>query len=306
MKTTNKIWRTIAIVLVLFVCGDLALGSCMAYFYRKSKYGIFRRQNYSLTESKEEILILGSSRAAHHYIPAIFKDSLGMTCFNAGSDGMCIYYHYVVLSSYLASGRIPKLVIYDVNDFDLAQSDGVTFTLDAALDRLAPHYGEYDSIDSLFSLNGWKERVKMMSHTYRYNSKMVQLIKCNLLPSLEDNGYEAVFGELAKGTELKDVSDTLVFDIERGKKNYFIKMLSDLKAYTVPVLLVYSPIYQKRNSDRMNEIVAIANNYGVKVLDYSNMRQLMNPALFRDDMHLNDDGAHQFTELLIKDIKEFI
>ena len=38
-------------------------------------------------------------RAAHYYVPQIFEDSLGLSCYNAGSDGMCIYYHYGILAS---------------------------------------------------------------------------------------------------------------------------------------------------------------------------------------------------------------
>lgn len=305
MRSSIKIISAVAIAVALFVCADLVLGGIMSYWYYHSKYGIFRRQIYSLTESDEDILILGSSRAAHHYVPSVFKDSLGMTCFNAGSDGMCIYYHYAVLSSYLASGRIPRMVIYDVNDFDLTRSTSATFTLEAALDRLTPHYGEYLQIDSLFGLKGWQENVKMLLQTYRYNSKLVQLIKCNLLPSTEDNGYEAVYGELAKGTELREVSDGQVLEIEEGKKNYFIKMMDTLQSYNIPLLLVYSPIYEKGHSNRIAEIVNIADKYGVRIWDYSNKENLMNPALFKDNLHLNDKGAHLFTKLLVNSIAEY-
>lgn len=304
MKQSIKLFSTIVIVLALFVFCDLVLGGVMSYFYRKSKYGIFHRQIYSLTESNEEVLILGSSRAAHHYVPSIFKDSIGMTCFNAGSDGMCIYYHYAVLSSYLDSGRMPKLVIYDVNNFELTHSNGATFTLDAALDRLAPHYGENKVIDSLFLLNGWKEYVKMASHTYRYNSKLIQLIKCNLLLSVEDNGYEAVYGELPHDAELKDVSVDTISEVEERKQIYFIKMLDKLKAYNVPLLLVYSPMYERGVGDRIEEINTIAHQYNVPVLNLSNMPQLMRPLLFKDIAHLNNEGAHKFTELLVDSIRK--
>lgn len=53
----------------------------------------------------------------------------------------------------------------------------MVFLLDAAIDRFAPHYGEFAEIDSLFALNGWKEKVKLLSKAYRYNSKFVQTIK---------------------------------------------------------------------------------------------------------------------------------
>lgn len=77
---------------------------------------------------------------------------------------------------------------------DIEVSEGATFTLDAAVDRLLPNYGEYEQIDSLIELKGWKEKVKLLSKTYRYNFKLVQLIKCNFIGVTEDRGYEPLFG----------------------------------------------------------------------------------------------------------------
>ena len=54
-----------------------------------------------------------------------------------------------------------------------------------------PHYGEFAEIDSMFAINGWKEKVKLLSKTYKYNSNLVQTIKCNYIPWPEDRGYEA-------------------------------------------------------------------------------------------------------------------
>ena len=305
MKPSIKIIYTVVFSITLFVLVDFVMGSVMASFYSHSKYGIFRRQIYCLSESNEDILVLGSSRAAHHYVPSIFEDSLNMSCYNAGSDGMCIYYHYAVLSSYIASGRTPKLVIYDINDFDLQISNEATFTLDAALDRLAPHYGEYVEIDSLFALKGWNERFKMNIHSYRYNSKLVQLIKCNFIPSKEDNGYEAVYGSLPDSSELHDICFSEGI-LEEGKVEYFNKMLQKLRQYNVPIVLVYSPIYEKGRSSRIDKICSIAKIYNVPILDFSNQQELMYPSFFRDEMHLNDSGAHYFTSLLQSRIKSIV
>ena len=89
----------IVAAILLIVAMDLCLGGVSAWLYHRSKYGIFHRQQYILNESKDDIIILGSSRVSHHYIPSILTDSLGMSCYNAGSEGMCIYYHYAMLAA---------------------------------------------------------------------------------------------------------------------------------------------------------------------------------------------------------------
>ena len=43
-----------------------------------------------------DIVILGSSRASHHYVPHIITDSLGLTCVNLGEDGQGILYNYPI------------------------------------------------------------------------------------------------------------------------------------------------------------------------------------------------------------------
>lgn len=99
MKDITKIIvRVISFCALLFII-DWVVGTWSERIYYKSKYGIFHRQIYCLTESQDELMILGSSRAAHHYVPQIFEDSLGLSSYNAGSDGMCIYYHYGILAS---------------------------------------------------------------------------------------------------------------------------------------------------------------------------------------------------------------
>lgn len=95
-----------------------------------------------------------------------------MTCLDSSSDGMCIYYHYVILSSYLALGHIPKLIIYDTNDFYSIHLSASTFTLETALDRLALYYGEYLDIDFLY-LEQLSREDKDAITSYRYDSKQV-------------------------------------------------------------------------------------------------------------------------------------
>lgn len=280
---------------------DFIIGKLFENFYLSSKYGIFARQNYCLSESKEDIIILGSSTAAHHYIPSIFADSLQMSCFNAGSDGMCIYYHYAILSSYMEN-RKPKLVLYDVGDADILPSNSATFTLDAALDRLAPHYGKYVTVDSMFALKGWQEKVKMNSLIYRYNSKLVQLIKCHFIPSYEDAGYEAVYGQLPDSMEIP-VIDNLSTNYELNKETYLCKLIRMTKRENVKLIFIYSPRYKVGHSAAIDRIKQIAETNAIPFIDMVNIPALMYPKYFKDGSHLNDEGAKLFSKCVVGYIK---
>ena len=292
---------------LLLVAVDWAVGTWSEKMYYKSKYGIFHRQIYCLTESQDELMILGSSRAAHHYVPQIFEDSLGMSCYNAGSDGMCIYYHYGILASRIQRGCPPKMVILEVINTDVEVSKGASFTMDAALERYTPHYGEFDEIDSLFAFNGWKEKVKLMSKTYKYNSKLVQTIKCNYIPWPEDRGYEALNGvmEVKEGEKTADVLAPVSEDqnIEERKLLYLQKFIDDCKANNIELVMCYSPYYGQSVPKSIRIIEKMATKNNVPFLNYGEDERFQNPEYFRDASHLNDTGAKEFSKEITNVLK---
>lgn len=308
MKDVKKIVIGIIGFCLLLVLVDWAVGTWSEKMYYKSKYGIFHRQIYCLTESQDELMILGSSRAANHYVPQIFEDSLGMSCYNAGSDGMCIYYHYGILASRIQRGYSPKMVILEVIGTDAEVSQSATFSLDAALDRFAPHYGEFAEIDSLFALNGWKEKVRLLSKTYKYNSKLVQAIKCNYIPWPEDRGYEALNGvmKVAEGEKAADVlaPTSSQPNIEDQKLVYLQKFIDNCKDNNIELVMCYSPYYGQPIPKGIQMIEELAGKNGVKFLNYGDDVRFQNPEYFQDASHLNDTGARVYSRKISDVINE--
>lgn len=309
MKEMNKIIIGFIAFCALLFTIDWAVGTWSEYMYYKSKYGIFHRQIYCLTESKDELMILGSSRAAHHYIPQIFEDSLGLSCYNAGSDGMCIYYHYGILASRIQRKCPPRMVILEVISTDVEVSQSATFSLDAALDRYAPHYGEFAEIDSMYALNGWKERVKLMSKTYKYNSKLVQTIKCNYIPSPENKGYEALNGvmqivEEQKVSEILPSTSSADPNIEDRKLLYLQKFIDDCKTNNIELVMCYSPHYGQTIPTSIRIIEQLAKKNDITFLNYGDVAYFQNPEYFQDAGHLNDTGAKIYSMELSRVLKQ--
>lgn len=298
-----KNYFVLFIFLFVLVGMDRGVGKLFRYFYDTSRYGILGRQVYCMLQSDEDILILGSSTASHNYVPSVLRDSLRLSCYNAGSDGMAVYYHYGVLSSYKGK-RLPKLVVYDLGVTDWYQSNSETFTLDAALDRLAPHYGETPELDTLFALNGWQEKVKQQSCMYAFNSKLVQLIKCHWIPSYEDAGYEALQDSMPANavTGVREGGGVE----EKEKIHYLQKLIDYTKAHHIRLMMVISPKYYRLQQDdyKLGKEIAVRNN--IPVIDLMNAPELMKPEYFADEAHLNDRGAQIFTSLVSEKIREII
>ena len=307
MKNVYKVFIGCFAACILLVVADWGLGSWSEKMYHKSKYGIYHRQLYCLESSNDEILIMGSSRAAHHYVPQIIEDSLGMSCYNAGSDGQCIYYHYTLLASMLERGAKPKIVIYEVLNLDINKSQGATFTIDAALDRLAPHYGEYRAVNDLFEQKDWKEKIKLCSKTYRYNSKLVQTIKCNYMPETEDRGYEELNGKLNYALATNDkakIAKSNENKLEELKLKYITMFFELCIQHDIKLVMMYSPYYKESSDNAIIQIKDIAVANGVPFFDYCSNQKFQVPELFYDVMHLNDNGARLYTNEIVKYLKQ--
>ena len=160
----------------LTLCGllDFGLGKIFGYLTVHATGGYTKQDNFISDEVDANILIFGSSRAAHHYVPSILSDSLDMSCYNCGLDGNGIIYGYGKLKT-ITARYYPKIVILDIQPtFDLFTNDNCKY-----LAPLRPYY-QYPGVDSLFWDINPSERWKMMSNSYRFNSKFLSILMDNL------------------------------------------------------------------------------------------------------------------------------
>ncbi len=103
-------------VLLFFACVvvmDNVLGYGFSWLRVNAKGGSTANCEYIANRANEDIIILGSSRAAHHYVPKIIEDSLGMSCYNCGEEGNGVILAYGRLKM-LTNRYKPKLIMYEI------------------------------------------------------------------------------------------------------------------------------------------------------------------------------------------------
>ncbi len=111
------ILNLLVVCLMVFIF-DRAVGGIIKHFYFKQVAGLYNRTTYAIDSTTADILVFGSSRANHHYVPEVFEDSLKMSFYNTGRDGNFLLYNTAIFKAIIKRHK-PKIVILDFNPGDL-------------------------------------------------------------------------------------------------------------------------------------------------------------------------------------------
>ena len=288
-----------AIVAVL----DFSIGRVFNYLQANVAGGRTGAEYYVCKKATEDIIILGSSRASHHYVPSIITDSLGLSYFNGGQDGNGIILHYGRWQM-LAKRHIPKILIYDVTpDFDLRLNDNMAY-----VDRLKPFCSDSvvkGYVSSLFPM----ERIKLVSNFYRYNYKCLELLSDCVLKEdfLYNGGYVPLTGHIRPEIiNRAPKSRRNSIELDYVKLSYLDSLVYEATSAGTIVVLTVSPSWQggDYSVDVYDVIESIARKYGALFYEYIDAKICEEPDSFEDSSHLNDDGAKALTKDLVSKIVE--
>ena len=304
LKTKNKYLRFVAnAILFLFsiVIFDQLIGRTLKHYYFTSSSGDYYRTTYAMDSTKADIIILGSSRASHHYIPKLMEDSLSMSCYNTGRDGNYLLFNYAVFKSIIKRHN-PKVFILDIYPSELYQSENSY----EGLSSLLPYYYDNPETQNIIGLRSKIEKYKMFSEVYPFNSKVIAICKGNL-GSYNDNkfkGYLPLYGTtILQNKPLLNNAEDKKFDV--NKINAIESMALICYQKSIRFIVVQSPRYSIVNQKEENEVLyKIMTKYNGIYYNLVNEPMFINnPGLFRDVPHLNDLGAQLFTQLIIQKIK---
>jgi len=256
---------------------------------------------YVCNEMKDDIVIMGSSRASHHYVPQIITDSIGLSCYNAGQDGNGIILQYGRWKM-ISKRYTPKVVIYDVNpSFDLCLNDNMAY-----VDRLKPFCDKSDVrgyIADIFP----KEKLKLFSQMYRYNYKFIEMVAdCSKSSGDNLNGYIPLNGEIRKEMVDRDrPSKTTLIDEDQVKVYYLRQLAKECNAIGTQLVFVASPAFRggSYTATCFSAIERIAKEYDLKFLYYYESNYSETPGFFKDSQHLNNDGAVEFSTEIVKQVQ---
>lgn len=256
---------------------------------------------YLADNINEDVVLMGTSRCNHHYVPSIISDSIGMTVYNGGIDASeCIYAHYYLLNLMLTH-HVPKLICLDMMREDYACKDDAF----VSTSFFAPYIGRNNRADSIFRHAGsyWPYR---LCHLYRYNAKAVSNIGGLLVDRQQDNDNGYIPLSSPRSHPKIGYSHTLN-NIDTLKCLYIQKFIDICKSNDIRLVFVVSPQYSFSDKDLYDTLKNIAGDNNIPFLDYHTSGLFLeHPEYYMDQYHLCDKGARFFTTIFAEDLKNII
>lgn len=256
----------------------------------------------------EDIAILGASRAAHHYVPSVFSQELGMSCYNYGMDGCNIFNQYFVAHRILEdAAKKPKIILLEVAYFDIEDSPGWNYEKLSHLDVL---YNKDEIVKELKSGdNKARGLVLHYVNSYRYNSKILGLIRAVIHRSSKEDtnkGYKPLYKEWKKDI---DTIDDIPLLIHKNKEKYLRSLIAETKEAGVDLFVYYSPDYRtfKYRPTWRDTLACICAEYNVPFIIHDHDDLFMtHKEWFNEPFHLNDKGAREYSTIVANEIKTYL
>lgn len=248
----------------------------------------------------EDVVLIGTSRCHHHYLPSILSDSMGMSVYNAGVGGSNnIYAHYIILR-HILDKHTPKVVCLEVSCTDYCLQ-GNAFNV---VSFFAPLFGLNEGADSVYRLAGtyWKYQV---SHLYRYNAKASSNIIGLVLNRQKenDNGYIPLSKPDQYPRRLE--TEETLNDVDDLKREYIQRFIGLCRQHRIKLVFVVSPKYTLVAPCHYKVLKEIARQNGIPFLDYHTQGLYHDhPEYFRDGTHLWDMGARLYSSRFASDLKQ--
>ena len=278
------------------VLADLIVGKFLRNLYFKQTSGLYYRTTYAIDSTEAEVLIFGSSRANHHYVPEIFEETLKLSCYNTGRDGNSILYNYAIFESVIKRYS-PKLIILDIVPGDMSFSD---YSYER-LTSLLPYYKDHPEIRETVHLRGQFEKYKLISSIYPFNSSLITILigtsELNKERKPDIKGYIPLYGIMQDTIPVRKSfsSDKL----DKNKLQALEAIFKTCNEKGVQIVLVTSPYFAQIEMDYSQNLVSeLCDKYQIDFLDYSKSDVFINSATsFVDFQHLNQEGAIMFSKI---------
>ena len=292
----------ICIIIIAVFGMDYAFGFMGSYWSNHAISGMTEKNKYICDRTNEDVLILGSSRAVHHYDPTIIEDSLQMSCYNCGYDGCGSITAYGLLRM-ITERYSPRLIMYEVTpefDYLKTEKDNTKYLYPLKM------FYDRDGIDSIFIKVDPSEQYKIKSMMYRMNSQLIVLLSENYMKRNETiKGYLPTKRVMQYEPVNKEEGHPIAYD---SLKIECLNRITDIcKEKQIKLAFLISPYYQKSSSSKYSFIENLAKQKEVTLMRHDCDSSFVGKKnYFYDSVHLNSEGATAYTNKIVSELRGIV
>lgn len=291
LSTSNFKFRfavNITLIFILVILGDRIIFYSVNYLFFKIRPNQRASKVLNAVNYKTDILILGSSRAVHHYDSRIIEEQTGYRTFNVGQDASTAIIDFAKLKIFLENYK-PKMIIYDIT--------AMTF-LEKSLMHLYPLYS-FATVKNIIDQQNFHNKILFsLFKSYRFNSIYLSLLQSCLKPDREFKGFIPLGGDLQKEPAMDSTPATIPIGSQE-MLHYFKEILSICRSNRIPLYLFNSPRLNSGALGLPPEVVKFDPDIyyiDVNIFDYPEFQK---KKYFRDRTHLNSIGAAAYSKMVV-------
>lgn len=286
----KKFGTNLLIFIILVAALDILCGGLARYMMSHAKGGSTQNNYFIANKMENDVLIMGSSRASHHYIPSVIENLTSFSCYNCGEEGNGSILAYARFK--MATDRYkPKVVIYEITpeyDYFVDEDNSKYFRY------LKPYYFNRNVKYLFKKFSDKMEVLKLNSKLYQHNSLFLTMLIDNIIFRDNHNGYSPLNGMLKQKKDLKRKTR----NIDMKKAQLIESIISECKTKGINLFLVISPRFISVNDDEYYTYAySLAKANETIIFDFRKVKGISdNPVFFNDLLHLNDKGANYYTQ----------
>jgi hypothetical protein len=300
----KKIFLHIGVLLLIIICLDRACGALIHQLFYKQTHGDDYVSIEMITKTTAQVLILGSSRASHHYNSDTLEKYTGKTVYNGGRDNMGIHYIHATLPE-VFKRYTPNCVVIDImpNNFLLgAQNTQSYFDIQSAV--LLPFAKRHPAIlQSVQQYNPLEVCKAKCMATYPFNSLAGTIVQnaYTHLGHTQVKGYEPLDGSIRSKNMDKEIftDSNLMNEIDTSSIRLLKETIELCKQKNIKVVICFSPFYFYKPARPLilEAFNTLATKLQVPIYNYTtDSNYYQHPELFYDELHLNHQGAILFSK----------
>lgn len=299
----KKLIKYIVYVLAGLLVIDLLVRLVFSFTYSHvpEKAELRQRYKYELNEDSTEVLIIGASRAMFCYQPSVLRDSLGMTVYDAGLDGVGVIGQYLAVKNAIKNGGL-KVVIYDLGDLQMTHGWNQ--------DKISAYYPFYwvdDDVKEIVDDCDPKAKWMLLSALLQYNSCYHDIIRTFFQKKENDHGFEPLpySGKEWEPQYWEEKNEP--FQPDAWAEKYLDKIVALCKEHQVKLIMTMSPGLGSGFKSTALYLDDYCRKHQLPFWNFTDLKELNHDSkYFKDYNHINIEGVKIFMPILAHQLKDFL